>query len=70
MRPCASVRARVLKFHIWIPHGKIVDARFFFLFVFFFVVLLFVCFFLLLLLFFSCPSYLPFWSYAPLKKSV
>ena len=34
---CASVRssrtvhARVLKFHIWIPHGKIVDARFFFL---------------------------------------
>ena len=49
---CASVHpgirtsARVLKFHIWIPHGKIVDACFF-----------------------SCPSYLPFWYYAPLKKS-
>ena len=30
---CSSktVHARVLKFHIWIPHGKIVDARFFFL---------------------------------------
>ena len=41
-----TVHARVLKFHIWIPHGKIVDARFF-----------------------SCPSYPPFWSYAPLKKS-
>ena len=44
-----TVRARVLKFHIWIPHGKIADTRFFF--------------------FLSCPSYLPFWSYAPLKKS-
>ena len=41
-----TVHARVLKFHIWIPHGKIVDAHFF-----------------------SCLSYLPFWSYAPLKKS-
>ena len=41
-----SVHARVLKFHIWIPHGKIVDPYFL-----------------------SCPSYLPFWSYAPLKKS-
>ena len=37
MRPSvrASVRsrtmhARVLKFHIWIPHGKIFDTRFFF----------------------------------------
>ena len=34
---CASVRssrtvhARVLKFHIWIPHGKIADAHFFLL---------------------------------------
>ena len=30
---CSSktVHARVLKFHIWIPHGKIVDAHFFFL---------------------------------------
>ena len=53
VRPCVhpSVRsrtlhARVLKFHKWIPHGKIFDSRFFF----------------------SCPSYLPFWSYAPLKK--
>ena len=52
---CLSVRsrtmyARVLKFHIWIPHGKphgkIADPYFF-----------------------SCPSHLPFWSYAPLKKS-
>ena len=45
-----TVHARVLKFHIWIPHGKIADTRFFF-FVFFFL-----------------TSYLPFWSYAPLKK--
>ena len=42
-----TVHARVLKFHIWIPHGKIADLYFFF----------------------SCPSYPPFWSYAPLKKS-
>ena len=40
-----TVPARVLKFHIWISHGKIVVS------------------------FFSCPSCLPFWSYAPLKKS-
>ena len=40
-----TVHARVLKFHIWIPHGKIADPYFF-----------------------SCLSYLPFWSYAPLKK--
>ena len=46
VRSSKTVRDKVLKFHIWIPHGKIVDARFF-----------------------SCPSYLPFWSYAPLKKS-
>ena len=26
-----SVHARVLKFHIWIPHGKITDPYFFFL---------------------------------------
>ena len=39
---------RVLKFHIWIHHGKIADEC--------------CC-------FFSCLSYLPFWSYAPLKKS-
>ena len=48
---CASIRlprtmhARVLKFHRWIPNGKIADTHFV-----------------------SCPSYLPFWSYAPLKK--
>ena len=41
-----TVHARVLKFHIWIPHGKIADPYFV-----------------------SCLSYLPFWSYAPLKKS-
>ena len=45
VRSSKTVHARVLKFHIWIPHGKIADTRFF-----------------------SCPSYLPFWSYAPLKK--
>ena len=27
----ASVHARVLNFHIWIPHGKIFDAYLFFL---------------------------------------
>ena len=41
-----TVHAKVLKFHIWIPHGKIADLNFF-----------------------SCPSYLPFWSYDLLKKS-
>ena len=41
-----TMHAWVLKFHIWIPHGKIADH-----------------------IFFSCLSYLPFWSYAPLKKS-
>ena len=41
-----TVHARVLKFHVWIPHGKIGGIRFV-----------------------SSPSYLPFWSYAPLKKS-
>ena len=46
IRSSRTVHARVLKFHIWIPHGKIVDTH---------------C--------FICPSYLPFWSYAPLKKS-
>ena len=33
VRPSASssrtVHARVLKFHIWIPHGKMADTRFF-----------------------------------------
>ena len=45
---CSSrtVHAMVLKFHIWIPNGKIADIRFV-----------------------SSPSYLPFWSYASLKKS-
>ena len=51
VRSSRTVHARVLKFHIWIPHGKKADTRFIYLF------------------FFSCPSYLPFWSYAPLKKS-
>ena len=40
-----TVHARVLKFYILIPHGKIADSYFF-----------------------SCLSYLPFWSYDPLKK--
>ena len=45
IRLSKTVHARILKFHIWIPHGKIADTRFF-----------------------PCPSYLPFWSYASLKK--
>ena len=40
VRPCIrspkTVHARVLKFHIWMSHGKIVDARFFFFFGFVF----------------------------------
>ena len=39
-----TVKARVLKFHLWILHKKIADPCFF-----------------------SFPSYLPFWSYGPLK---
>ena len=39
-----TVKARVLKFHMWIPYKKIADAYFF-----------------------SFQSYLPFWSYGPLK---
>ena len=39
-----KVKARVLKFHMWIPHKNIADPYFF-----------------------SFPSYLPFWSYGPLK---
>ena len=31
VRSSKTVHARVLKFHIWIPHGKIADIRFFFL---------------------------------------
>ena len=46
IRSSKTVHARVLKFHVWIPHGKIADTHFF-----------------------SCPYYLTFWSYAPLKKS-
>ena len=38
------MNVRVLKFHIQIPHEKIVDPYYF-----------------------SCPSYAPVWSYAPLK---
>ena len=41
-----TVHSRDLKFHMWIPHGKIADAYFL-----------------------SSLSYLPFWSYAPSKKS-
>ena len=32
VRSSKTVHARVLKFHLWIPHGKIVDARFYFYF--------------------------------------
>ena len=94
-----SVHARVLKFHIWIPHGKIADTRFIFIvrvislsgvmplwkhqneiwcmpylvkpcmlgfWNFIYIDSSWknswpVCFY--------CPGYLPFWSYAPLKKS-
>ena len=45
----------VLKFHLWIPHGKIADPCFFFFFFFF------------LLLFLSELS--PFLELCPLKKS-
>ena len=45
-----------------------VDARFFFFF-FFFLFYFFFFFFCFFLFFCFCPSYLPFWSYAPLKKS-
>ena len=38
-----TVRDRVLKFHVWIPHGKIAD------------------------IYSPCPSYLPFWGYAPFE---
>ena len=31
VRSSRTVHARVLKFHIWIPHGKTVEACFFFL---------------------------------------
>ena len=30
-RSSRTVHARVLKFHLWIPHGKIADTPFFFL---------------------------------------
>ena len=29
IRSSKTVHARVLKFHLWIPHGKIIDTRFF-----------------------------------------
>ena len=92
-----TVHARVLKFHIWIPHGKIFDALFFLAGV---ISLSELCPFGKLKTksdachilwtvharvlkfhmwiphgkiadpyFFSYPSYLPFWSYAPFKKS-
>ena len=92
-----TVHARVLKFHIWIPHGKIVDTRFFLVRVISLsgVMPLWkirmksdACHILGTVharvlkfhiwiphgkiadpYFFSCQSYLPFWSYAPLKKS-
>ena len=75
------VHARVLKFHIWIPHGKIVNTCFFSFpsYLPFWVMPLsyescmlgfwdFIYEFLMEI-FFSCPSCLPFWSYAPLKTS-
>ena len=98
VRLSKTVHARVLKFHIWIPHGKIFDARFFscpsYLSFWSYAPLNKIqmksdaCHILWtvhsrVLKFhiwiphgkiadpysFSCPSYLPFWSYAHLKKS-
>ena len=40
-----TVHAKVLKFQIWIPHGKISEPYFY-----------------------SCPSYVPAWSFASLKQ--
>ena len=31
VRSSRTMRDRILKFHIWIPHGEIADTRFFFL---------------------------------------
>ena len=98
IRSSTTVHVRVLKFHIWIPHGKIVDTRFFFLselspflelrpvekirtksdacHILWTVHARVLKFYIWIphgkiadLYFFSCPSYLPFWSCAPLKKS-
>ena len=33
VRPFKNQHARVLKFHMWLPHGQIFDTRFFFFFV-------------------------------------
>ena len=48
--------ARGLKFHLQIPHEKIVNPFFFFFFFFLF-------------FFFPFPSYAPFLSYVPLKTN-
>ena len=92
-----TVHVSVLKFHIWIPHGKIADTFFFLTELSpFFELCPFekirmksdACHILWTVharvlkfhiwihhgeiadpYFFSCLNYLPFWSYAPLKKS-
>ena len=51
-----SKLCRVLKFHMQIPHEKLVGPYFFFFFFFF--------------LFFLCSSYDPFLSYVPLKANL
>ena len=98
MHSSKTMHARVLKFHTWIPHGKIADTHFLFLSEL--TPFLELCPFEKLRMksdachilwtmharvlkfhiwvphgkiadpsFFSCLSYLPLWSYAPLKKS-
>ena len=72
------MHARVLKFHRWIPHGKIADTRCFFYFCFLFFVVVFffffffVCCFYFVFVFLFCLFFVVFFfvfvSYAPLKK--
>ena len=93
-----TVHARVLKFHIWVPHGKIADTHLFFLSKLSHFLELcpfekvrmksYTCHILWTVharvlkfhvwiphgqiadqYFFSCLNYLPFWNYAPLKRS-
>ena len=100
VRSSKTVHASVMKFHIWIPHGKIVDTLFFScpsyaplkislpggmplwkngneIWCMPYLMNTMVLKFHIWIphgkiadpYFFSCLSYLPFWSYAPLKKS-
>ena len=95
VRASRTVHARVFKFNIWIPHGKIADTRLFLgrdlpfwsyaslkksewnlmhaisyepCMLVFKISNMDSSWKIADLYFFSCPSYLPFWSYAHLKK--